>query len=358
MAKLKLRVKIAFSLIITVLFFLIPEIMLRAYVKMASEKAIALSEWIPNSFKLDILNHSYLEPDPLLYWKLKSKKTGVAVNSLGARGKEFSKAKKPGVFRIVCLGDSCTYGSAIAHDEDTYPDILEKILNSSGNQLLHYEVINAGVPGYSSYQGLMYLQKIIVGWKPDLVTVYFGHNCDYAINRYYLIEPSNKWPLIGRLNDLLEYSYLYNLIKSHLLKLKIYLLTKISKDFPAQYRKKYYDLIKTHYLKMANIATEDGFKIIFLNYPTIAFGEGILGKGSDVDQSIEEASREGGVPLVDIIEALKDNGGKDLLLDTVHPNEAGHRVVAYEIFETLVDTNIISVDNYDIKGLETEMLPQ
>ena len=34
----------------------------------------------------------------------------VSINSLGYRGAEISRKKKPGTLRILCLGDSGTYG--------------------------------------------------------------------------------------------------------------------------------------------------------------------------------------------------------------------------------------------------------
>lgn len=70
--------------------------------------------------------------------------TDVRINSLGFRDREYSVQKPPGVFRILCLGDSTTFGHWLPV-EKTYSKVLEELLNriwkSSG---MRFEVINAG----------------------------------------------------------------------------------------------------------------------------------------------------------------------------------------------------------------------
>jgi lysophospholipase L1-like esterase len=98
--------------------------------------------------------------------------TPVEINSYGLRGADFSTDKSD-TFRIVCLGNSCTFGNTLQF-KDTYPYRLEKLLRSEyGNKI---QVINAGIPGYSSYQGLRYLEEKAIAWKPDLLIVSFGFN--------------------------------------------------------------------------------------------------------------------------------------------------------------------------------------
>jgi hypothetical protein len=52
----------------------------------------------------------------------------VTINSRGFRGKEFSDEKKPGVIRVITLGESSTFGLH-ARDDETYPYDLEHFLN-------------------------------------------------------------------------------------------------------------------------------------------------------------------------------------------------------------------------------------
>lgn len=96
-------------------------------------------------------------------------------NSKGFRGKEFEKEKADSVFRIVCLGGSTTYTELVNDNEKTYPALLEKIIRDSFNYQ-NIEVINAGVPGYNSWESLINLEFRVLDLNPDLVVVYHGTN--------------------------------------------------------------------------------------------------------------------------------------------------------------------------------------
>src|SRR5262249_44187890 len=72
------------------------------------------------------------------------------------------------------LGDSCTYGSGVLIG-DSYPNRLEARLNFARQKRVN-EVLNAGCPGYTLYQGVTYLEREGLALKPDLVTIAFGFN--------------------------------------------------------------------------------------------------------------------------------------------------------------------------------------
>lgn len=76
-----------------------------------------------------------------------------------------------GAQTIVCLGDSFTYGPRVSRDE-SYPAQLERLLNKGTSG--EWQVINAGMPAYNSTQARMYLEKILWGERPGIVTVLIG----------------------------------------------------------------------------------------------------------------------------------------------------------------------------------------
>ncbi len=69
---------------------------------------------------------------------------------------------------IVCIGDSITRGAYLEPDE-AYPAVLETMLPGT-------KVINAGVPGNTSGQGLDRLDADVLAHRPDCVVVFFGTN--------------------------------------------------------------------------------------------------------------------------------------------------------------------------------------
>lgn len=100
--------------------------------------------------------------------------TTARINRHGLRGDDFPVAKPKGTKRVICLGDSRTFGYAVKADE-SYPAVLEKL----GRERFKdgpLQVINAGVHGYTSYQGLRFLETRALAFQPDLVTVAFNFN--------------------------------------------------------------------------------------------------------------------------------------------------------------------------------------
>jgi hypothetical protein len=69
-------------------------------------------------------------------------------------------------FRIMAMGCSTTFGWGV-EDNETWPARLEEYLRTSGYD--NVEVINAGQPGYSSYQGVQFWEEVGSSYAPDLV---------------------------------------------------------------------------------------------------------------------------------------------------------------------------------------------
>lgn len=97
--------------------------------------------------------------------------TRFHTNKIGLRGAE---VRTDGARRILAIGDSCTFGWRVS-DAEAYPAQLEAVLNrrAGGDR---YQVINAGVPGYTSYQGLVYLRERGLALRPEIVVIGFGFN--------------------------------------------------------------------------------------------------------------------------------------------------------------------------------------
>ena len=119
--------------------------------------------------------------DPILQFKLdpELEVLGQKLSRDGFRTRELS-AKRPGVYRILALGDSCTFGQLQRGDRygyvsHPYPIALERLLAERVGPG-RFEVFNAGIPGYNSYQGLMLLRGKLRGLDPDLITVRYGWN--------------------------------------------------------------------------------------------------------------------------------------------------------------------------------------
>lgn len=102
----------------------------------------------------------------------------VGINPQGLRSdRTYSRRERKGIFRVLCLGDSITYGWGLDL-QYTYPSLLEKYLGAF-HPGADVEVINAGCPGYSSRQGYIYLDRELGEFHPQMMIVQFGFNDGY-----------------------------------------------------------------------------------------------------------------------------------------------------------------------------------
>jgi lysophospholipase L1-like esterase len=133
------------------------------------------------------------EGDPLLLWRLKPNLdhalwdfTIVSTNAQHFRADYPIEGKPAGTYRIVCLGDSVTFGYRVPvvwPDKPTeydpewlpFPMLLEKELRGA-NPNRKIEVFPMAVPGYTSHQGLAWLRRDIDRLNPDMVIASFGWN--------------------------------------------------------------------------------------------------------------------------------------------------------------------------------------
>lgn len=98
----------------------------------------------------------------------------VSINSAGFRDTEFSKEKRSSALRIICLGDSWTFGANV-DQKDAYPQRLGALLPER-LPAADFEVLNLGVLAYSSYQGLELLKTTLIDLTPDVALIGYGMN--------------------------------------------------------------------------------------------------------------------------------------------------------------------------------------
>jgi lysophospholipase L1-like esterase len=130
----------------------------------------------PVGFMLVPTGGNCIKRDPLLGYRLQPGCSGVLhgtpvrTNALGLRGPEVSSDGRP---RILALGDSCTFGWLV-REAQAYPALLEARLADAGGR--PFRVLNAGVPGYTTHQGLIELRERGPALRPEIVVIAFGFN--------------------------------------------------------------------------------------------------------------------------------------------------------------------------------------
>ena len=129
-------------------------------------------------------------------------------NRFGLRGSPDLRREKGSKFRIAAIGDSVTFGLGLA-DSQTYPAQLERLLNRRAGGP-RFEVLNAGLPGYSPIQSRLYFEHRVAAFRPDLVLWQFIEDdvtdvLDYRPlegARYHLRTSALYWYLTYKWGDL------------------------------------------------------------------------------------------------------------------------------------------------------------
>src|SRR5580765_8979040 len=98
----------------------------------------------------------------------------ISLNEDGFRNAPITATKRAGVLRIACIGDSWTFGMNVNQDQ-TYPARLETLFKQR-RPAPEVEILNFGVLGYSSFQGLELLKRRVLDLQPDVLVIGFGMN--------------------------------------------------------------------------------------------------------------------------------------------------------------------------------------
>jgi lysophospholipase L1-like esterase len=147
-----------------------------------------------------IMGDDHQEPDPVLLWRPAARKP---FNSQRFKGRSPEVPKPGNVFRVMCYGDSLTAGPP----KGGWPAWLQTLLDERPvHDGRRFEVVNAGVPGYSSHQGVLRFLQEVDRYRPDLVLVSFGWN-DAADatgrpDNQFQIPP---WPVVACQRTLVRY---------------------------------------------------------------------------------------------------------------------------------------------------------
>lgn len=98
----------------------------------------------------------------------------VENNRYGFRERNFVSQKPPGTYRVMVLGDSFTWGIGLAADE-RYTAVAERYLNATRSGW-KFEVLNFGIPGYSTTRERNVLREYRDVVDPDLIVIGFCFN--------------------------------------------------------------------------------------------------------------------------------------------------------------------------------------
>ena len=294
-------------------------------------------------------NLEIYEPDSTLYWKLKPNqncftKIGhqpVHINSHGTRGREFEETKASNTVRVLCLGDSRTFGWGLK-EEETYPELLAALLQKQ-NQSRKIEVINAGVNAWSYPQMLVYLRNTAIRYEPDIL-ILGEANLWTQFSEKNSPEFVRKFMNRVRMKNILRRFATYHFIVE--VKLKEFYERNRTRFIPVdpsqdtmfkqQQQSNPESLFRGTIEEICRLAQERRIKPVLLYLPSL--DEAQSTNSTTVLKVKRELGESLNLPVVDLTPAVRTNG-KALYLeaDPIHYNALGNSMIAQRLYESLMN---------------------
>ena len=280
----------------------------------------------------------------------------VRTNSRGFRTPEFAPKPAQGTLRIAVLGDSSTFGWGV-DDAETYPALLGPALAKRlGVDASRIEILNLGVPGYSTFQGRVLLQRVALGLEPDAVVWSYLSNDGAATGVSDAETYQQRLGGTGALLAVLHRSRAFETLEAWIAVLRTRWQPSSEPD-PTDVQQRNvanYQAAGGNLIGAVMLANDAGIPIVLLGQCTRKVPAQVMAsvaQNSGVPHLDATGMLDATVPalLVDPRFAdwraqQRERYGDDLdahpnwlafLPDTCHPNAIGHRLVADELAEIL-----------------------
>jgi lysophospholipase L1-like esterase len=298
------------------------------------------------------------EGDPLLLWRLRPNLdhavwdyTVLSTNAQSFRADYPIGRKETGTYRIVCLGDSVTFGYRVPvvwPDKPTeydpewlpYPMLLEKQLRAA-NPTRKIEVFPMAVPGYTSHQGLAWLKRDI-GWlQPDMVIVSFGWN-DVSLSDvpdkeairtdWYAVLV--RWVIDHSQGFAHATHWLRSKNEPATQKQPVTPVTRVSEQ-------EYLD----NFAQIIRLVRDNGARVVVIGAPyrdeKTNPPEAQLMKRYRAN--LKSAMEKDQVPYLEILELTEAAGSvnEGFFGELIHPNHMGHRLMASELLDLMKEKKML-----------------
>ncbi len=249
-------------------------------------------------------------------------------NSRGLRDREISYERGPGEFRILCLGDSYTWGQMVPANS-AYPKALERLLVEKAPRR-QVVVINAGQLGWSTIHEAAWLQREGVRYSPDVILIGFFLN-DAEID-HYALERLLPELLERRLGG--SYFYFFLKYRIHLLRVRFGLAESYS-----DYLLRLYEPGSAGWAKcraalesIDSTAASMRARVLVLILPVIQdWGSYPF---APIHEKVAAECAAMGIPVADLLDAFRSSplAWRDLRVgpNDEHPNARGHELIARE----------------------------
>jgi hypothetical protein len=253
------------------------------------------------------------------------------INSRGYRDLEHDLSKPDGVRRVVCLGDSFTWGTNVLF-EDAWPQRLERGLSRERGE--PWEAIVLAEPGLNAVQLTQRLDAEGFAWDPDVVVFAWVLNDAEDLDSAEARRAEDWAQESQREPSILERSALFRLVRT-----RARATTRNReriRNFRSLYAEDYsgwtaaQEALKT----MGGLSRARGVPLVVAVFPL--FGNP-LDDGYPFEEEhakVAHVATEAGAKVVDLLPRYRGLRWELLVVDgprDEHPNEIAHRIAAQRL---------------------------
>jgi lysophospholipase L1-like esterase len=259
----------------------------------------------------------------------------VSSNAEGLRAVDVSVPKKDGLFRVMTMGCSTTFGWGVS-DEQTYPAQLAKLIGEAGYS--NIEVINAGQPGYTSFQGRWLWDRNLKAYQPDVVLLGFvvqdARKAAYSDKSQAVLQRDHRFLK----NNILYNSRAYLALRSFLGGIQVKAKERPTGDEGGVYRVPPADYVDNIRALVASIRTQGATPVLF------GFPLERSGYTAEHRRILKAAADQLSVSYLDLQAKMEVASRESVLYfenDRGHANGAGNAKIAGWVYRFLMDEGLL-----------------
>src|SRR5262249_21334929 len=213
----------------------------------------------------------------------------------------------------------------LAGEDCPYPRVLERLLRSGRGP--SYEVVNAGVEGYDSENTVQLLERKLLKYQPDLITIYIGWNDLVKRDQSEAGASDSRQWLAYRTYDVYLIRFWRKVVYAYLRPLLLHVDTQLVPSEEAAYSHYVPLVFKRNLERMVDVAKSHGIRTVLFTLPSPLKPEMApeeirklyfphytynLKRFSMIHDRYNDAIRKtgqaAGVPVIDLAARLADRG--------------------------------------------------
>jgi lysophospholipase L1-like esterase len=295
--------------------------------------------WLPGETPAPFAKGPYhgsfrLSSNPRLFVELDPK--DPEVNADGFRDRDYP-IERTGARRLVVLGDSVAFGFGLPREE-SFPEVLEQLLDAAPGADPPDEVLNLGVGGYNTLQEVEFYEVVGRKYAPDRIVLAFVLNDCFPSDWMARRGPRPAaFAGAAAAAPLWRHSRLATLVVDRVFRSRDFATRRRILDACAQ--PELWRIVADGFARLAGIQERDGTPVLVVIVPMLVDFDHY--PFADLHRRVRAEAERNGLSTLDLLDAFSRHAASDLRLsprDPAHPNALGHRIVAEALQRHLTES--------------------